>query len=402
MADNTQNLVKSSLSGWCGFFTLLAFYFLFQNSDRPAYVNATIIVGVTFAVMFAVEAFLSWKGRFGLIASSVSRPPDARRLTLKLAGWILTLLVVSIPYWLFPEYAGEFYDPYYKALGLTWPYLVGIFLISIIWEDRKSEQEEDAYYYIGAAFFKGDPTYLKKINLKQHFLKWLVKIFFLPLMFVYLVDDLQFRATSTGVLYAYDRVYNFIFLTDAALTSIGYLFSFHLTDTHIRSTEPTILGWASALICYQPFWSVVGRYYLNYGNQWGNWIPQQPMLQTFWATVIILFLSLYMWATISFGTRFSNLTHRGILNCGAYAYLKHPAYIGKLGSYFFMYIPFAGGDFFTSVRYLIIWGLVAGVYYVRAKTEEAHLRSVSPDYEIYEREIAKKWESLWTRNTIKS
>ncbi len=175
---------------------------------------------------------------------------------------------------------------------------------------------------------------------------------------------------------------------------MGYIFANNLTDTQIRSTEPTMLGWACTLICYQPFWGMIGSCYLAYGSSWGPWLHNYPALQILWAILIILCLLLYIWATISFGSRFSNLTHRGILVCGPYAYLRHPAYIGKLGSFFLMYVPFIGNNFITVIRNCIIWALVAGVYYLRAKTEEAHLRSVGPEYDIYTKEVAQNWQKF--------
>ena len=113
----------------------------------------------------------------------------------------------------------------------------------------------------------------------------------------------------------------------------------------------------------------------------------------------VLFLLLFVWATISFGSRFSNLTHRGILVCGPYAYLKHPAYVAKIASFFLMYIPFVGNNFITIVRYCILWGLLAGIYYLRAKTEEAHLRSIGPEYDIYAKEVAQNWKKLFRQST---
>jgi protein-S-isoprenylcysteine O-methyltransferase Ste14 len=235
----------------------------------------------------------------------------------------------------------------------------------------------------------------KDINLKQHILGWLIKIYFLPLMFVYLVNCTFSTINFDGVFGVYNTFYNFIFFIDTAFACVGYIFANNLIDTHIRSADPTMLGWACTLVCYQPFWSVVGPNYLSYGSSWGLWLENYPHLKIVWATLIILCLFLYVWATISFGSRFSNLTHRGILSCGPYAYLRHPAYIGKLGSFFLMYIPFIGDNLIIIIRNLCCWGLLAGVYYLRAKTEEAHLRSIGPEYDIYAKEVDQNWKKLF-------
>jgi len=213
-------------------------------------------------------------------------------------------------------------------------------------------------------------------------------------MFIYFVGDLNFHANYGSVLGVYDTAYNFIYLVDVAFVCVGYIFANALTDTHIRSTDPTLLGWIAALICYQPFWSLIGSNYISYGSEWGPWLTNHPQLQLIWAVLIIVCLLLYIWATIAFGSRLSNLTHRGILTCGPYAYLRHPAYIGKLSSFFLIYIPFVGKDLITTVRYLILWGLLVGIYYIRAKTEEANLRSVGPEYDIYANEVAQRWKKI--------
>ena len=43
---------------------------------------------------------------------------------------------------------------------------------------------------------------------------------------------------------------------------------------------------------------------------------------------------------MAFGFRFSNLTHRGILTHGPYAWTKHPAYLSKNLFWWFAVLPF--------------------------------------------------------------
>jgi protein-S-isoprenylcysteine O-methyltransferase Ste14 len=80
-------------------------------------------------------------------------------------------------------------------------------------------------------------------------------------------------------------------------------------------------------------------------------------------------LGIYVWATIVFGMRFSNLTNRGILSRGPYAIVRHPAYISKNLAWWLMSVPFMRD--WISTAGLISWNLV---YLVRAFTEERHLR----------------------------
>ena len=63
-------------------------------------------------------------------------------------------------------------------------------------------------------------------------------------------------------------------------------------------------------------------------------------------------LSVYGWAALSFGIRFSNLTHRGIITSGPYRFTKHPAYVAKNISWWLISIPFlpADGSPFTALQ----------------------------------------------------
>ncbi len=89
-------------------------------------------------------------------------------------------------------------------------------------------------------------------------------------------------------------------------------------------------------------------------------------------------------ATVVFGIRFSNLTHRGILTHGPYAWSKHPAYVSKNLFWWLASLPFlsASGSFTDMVRNTALLAIVSGVYYWRAKTEEKHL-GADPAYQEY-------------------
>ncbi len=58
-----------------------------------------------------------------------------------------------------------------------------------------------------------------------------------------------------------------------------------------------------------------------------------------------------------------------------YAFTRHPAYISKNLSWWVGAMPFlvTAGGWVEGARNVILLGLVSGVYYWRAKTEEKHL-----------------------------
>jgi len=147
-----------------------------------------------------------------------------------------------------------------------------------------------------------------------------------------------------------------------------------------------MLGWLVALICYEPFWSLINAQYLNYdsGRPWGVVLWDMPIIYGLWGGAILLLTGIYVWATVYFGARFSNLTHRGIITNGPYRYTKHPAYLVKNLSWWLISMPFIihDGQISESIRHCLMLLLVNGIYYIRAKTEERHL-SKDPVYNAY-------------------
>jgi protein-S-isoprenylcysteine O-methyltransferase Ste14 len=103
-----------------------------------------------------------------------------------------------------------------------------------------------------------------------------------------------------------------------------------------------------------------------------------------WGVLLVTLTAIYAWATVAFGLRFSNLTHRGIITHGPYAYTRHPAYVAKNAFWWLSSLVFLpwDGSVVTAVRNVTILSLVSGVYYWRAKTEERHLLA-DPAYRAY-------------------
>jgi hypothetical protein len=83
-------------------------------------------------------------------------------------------------------------------------------------------------------------------------------------------------------------------------------------------------GWAVALACYPPFVQSALDAYCTYhspANAWGVFFKDSPRwLFWAWGTCILVLSTLYSWATVCFGLRFSNLTNR-VSQC--YACVEH-------------------------------------------------------------------------------
>ncbi len=315
--------------------------------------------------------------------------PSLQRSRIKFAGLLGSLAFVAFLYWLFPEYHGAFYDRYYTMLRIVLPPWLLLGLPYLFFIDRRMPAPCDGYWHMGklATLEWGE---VDRGVVGQHLLGWVIKGFFLPLMFTYTCNDLgRFMAYDYARLASpdswFDFLYDAFYFVDVGLVSMGYLMSLRLADTHLRWAEPTTLGWAVALLCYEPFWSLIGGQYLSYetGFAWGAWLGNAPILYGIWGALILALTAIYVWATIIFGARFSNLTHRGIITNGPYRWTKHPAYIAKNLSWWMISIPFmARGTPNETLRHCLLLLCLNCIYALRAKTEERHL-SMDPVYEQY-------------------
>lgn len=243
---------------------------------------------------------------------------------------------------------------------------------------------------------------------KTAILFMLVKIFYIPLMLNFLVGnyralvgvlDIAAFFTMKGATYeGYAAILSFIFFLDVLFFCFGYLFEAGFLRNKVRSVEPTLLGWAVTLICYPPFNTMLGNapdivgecvsvlsaeageamgaFFWAYFIGWSanDYIEFSGPGATFIARIsIVLSLLVYLWATISLGTKCSNLTNRGIVMNGAYKYVRHPAYVSKNLAWWITTIPVMSVPVFVTMS---VWSYV---YYMRAVTEERHL-SKDPDY----------------------
>ncbi len=242
-------------------------------------------------------------------------------------------------------------------------------------------------------------------NDSQILLGMAVKFFFIPLMFIFFLDqfgDLHrnwdyilndmdihkegygFVSFSTDI---YNILYAFIFAIDVGLAWSGYVFSSRWLKNHLKSTEPTFIGWAVAILCYPPFNDFLHIYFV---------IPSETEFLSFLKDakfVLILMIisllsySIYMSATVCFGLRFSNLTNRGIIQTGMYKYIRHPAYSGKNISWWCAMLPlmvYQSIEKGSLLPLVNILGLVfmTVLYYYRSITEEKHLLK-DPEYQKY-------------------
>jgi protein-S-isoprenylcysteine O-methyltransferase Ste14 len=229
--------------------------------------------------------------------------------------------------------------------------------------------------------------------IEEHIRSWAVKGFFCAFMIGIVPGNWSDTITpsvadiTTNIVTLTQWLIGAMFMIDVTFATVGYLLTMKPLDSHIRSANPYAAGWTAALICYPPFIMMNPGGPLDYhpgSADWVYWLDGNPVAMTIIAVLLVALTGIYAWATVAFGIRFSNLTHRGIITNGPYAWTKHPAYLSKNIFWWLATLPFFAttGNMTDMIRNTAIMAMVTGVYYWRARTEERHLMS-DPHYREY-------------------
>jgi protein-S-isoprenylcysteine O-methyltransferase Ste14 len=170
--------------------------------------------------------------------------------------------------------------------------------------------------------------------------------------------------------------FQLILFVDTLLFTLGYIIETPALRNRIRSVDPTFFGWFICLACYPPFNDFTGRFL-----QWqSSDFPQYQDTTVHFAANITLLtaLAVYSWASVALGFKASNLTNRGIVSHGPYAFVRHPAYAAKnlawwIGALPNLYLILAAGNLRHAAYALLALCGWTAIYALRAITEERHL-----------------------------
>ncbi|MDQ0015065.1 protein-S-isoprenylcysteine O-methyltransferase Ste14 [Variovorax boronicumulans] len=378
---------RIALAGVCGAALASLLIWVFEP---PALLNAVLFLCACALPMWVLELrrFPSRALRY-----SKQRIPSWRR-KLRLMGLAFLIAMFCVTASMFRMLSPEAFAGF-ESMSLLVPFVAAGWMGWIALRIPVG-RALDSVESLGKAivrFFK--PKRKKSHADLQALLGWLVKAFYLPLMlsstYLFLTNAHTFFEQKNGWMSIFGIIYMLMFAVDTAFATVGYCSTSRRIDAHIRSTETTLLGWASALVCYPPLNLLVLHQWLSYrdGLEWDAWLKNWPVISFVWGTAILLSVGLYVSATVAFGPRFSNLTNRGIITSGPYQFFKHPSYIGKNIAWWLISVPFVSNmGALAAIGNCAALLVINGIYVVRAVTEERHLMS-DPAYQAYSKWIAE-------------
>lgn len=371
-------------------------------------VRYAVLLLLVFAAMAAFELF-GRQVHHRQFLFSHARPIDraARRcMAAKYCAIVVSVVLATCAFLILGEYAGRDYLPWFDCFAMLAPaalFLSPVYLFVCQRHGRWLPDDDELLHLA-----RGYAALLRCKRPHAHFWPALrgigVKFFFLPLMVIFWSGNTQafessfsrvwhgvngFILTPANVALIFEFLQRGLILLDLALAVIGYACTMRLLDTHVRSAEPTLLGWAAALACYPPFSTQLTERYIagvDAQQSWASYCGEIPGLFTMCACVILLLFTIYTASTIMFGLRFSNLTHRGVLCRGPYSVVRHPAYASKNLAWWIISMPFVRGP--SDCIRLLCWN---AIYVLRAWTEERHLMR-DPLYREYARQV--RWRFL--------
>ena len=359
---------------------------------------------MAFAVFCLLLAWIAADGVPAVRRTWLSRPRRNevsavfwRRIGTKLVGLAALLGAVVIACSVFPFFTQSsavqsFIDASHTTIPISVALVIATMLYVVI-TDLVAEEPDDYLNQVGRVVLMQD---FREEDVLFALRLLAIKCFFLVLMFsggmtglTELVDTPAWAFPPLSAAW-FEGLMRLVFLFDTVLAAGGYIATFKLFGWHVRATETTALGWLVCLICYEPFFPAISHAFVPYGEGpgWESVIQEGSAIFILWSVATLFCAGVYLWATVAFGPRFSNLPHRGITTTGPYRFLKHPAYVSKNIAWWLFAIPgFIASGLAEGLARAGMLAIVSLIYLLRARAEERML-SKDPAYRDYAETVA--------------
>jgi protein-S-isoprenylcysteine O-methyltransferase Ste14 len=228
-------------------------------------------------------------------------------------------------------------------------------------------------------------------RVKKVFLLYLVNLIFISLMTQFVVFEVNGFKKELALFFSYKEseigwyieyksfyliVFHILFTIDVSIALIGYTFASRWLNNRTKSVDTTLSGWMVALMCYPPLNGVTSQFIPYEGLDTYQLITSE-YIQAIILTLLIILYSIYVWATVALGFKFSNLTNRGVVDIGPYKYVRHPAYVSK-NSAWWLENSYVLTNIWAAIA-MALWNII---YATRALTEERHLNK-DKEYSLY-------------------
>ncbi|MEP9374705.1 hypothetical protein [Mesorhizobium sp. KR1-2] len=322
-----------------------------------------------------------------------------KRIVTKLVGLGALSGLVIIACFCFPFFANSravtWLTESFPGLLVPMAVLVPLTVAYFVLADRYSDDPDDYLHQVGRAVLMRE---FREADIGLALRILVIKCFFLVLMFSsgMAIFEWFFDNPFAGRPFLseawFEAAVRAVYLVDVVLAAGGYFATFKLFGWHVRATETSLRGWVACLVCYEPFFPALSNGFVPYGEGpgWDSMLAEGSALFVVWSIAILLCHTVYVWATLALGPRFSNLTHRGIITNGPYRFAKHPAYLAKNAAWWLFSLPgFVASGFPEGVVRAGMLAIVSFIYVQRAMAEERML-STDPVYRAYADEIAAR------------
>ncbi len=175
----------------------------------------------------------------------------------------------------------------------------------------------------------------------------------------------------------------------------GYIFASRLIGTELKKVDRTWFAWAINLCCYPPINAALFGAWVRYVPAaetagvyqgmpaWAFHTQWDPFLLLSVGMLVILFAIIHLWGEAIVGIRAANISMRGIITTGPFAFTRHPIYVSKCFQWAVLYFPVINAvGIVNPIQSGILFLLVCAIYAGRALGEE-RLLATDPDYVKY-------------------
>ncbi|MBV8031524.1 MAG: DUF1295 domain-containing protein [Betaproteobacteria bacterium] len=258
-----------------------------------------------------------------------------------------------------------------------------------------------ARWLVGQFFFDERPAWRREEQ--QAALALALKLFFVPLMVNALIANTSdvlvhakgfaswgdMRPMALFDAHLYPLLFSALLLVDVTVFAIGYVVELPALRNEIQSVDPTAAGWIVCLACYPPFNQAFSAFFPSRAVDFPRFNDAALHVSANCAGLVAM--AVYAWASLALGARASNLTNRGIVASGPYAWVRHPAYTAKNLAWWIGAMPAVAAAFNQSWS-AGLWSLACvaawtAIYIARALTEERHLLMLPNGYAEYQRTV---------------